>query len=79
MSGKGIDPKDSHAAAGAAAEGGGSLLSHGRFDVLNEPAQTRMARYFEQFELLNRLQPVEVRLRQVARNYLDMTKVHARQ
>jgi len=79
MSGKGIDPKDSYAAAGAAAEGGAHLLFHGRFDVLNESAATRLARYFEQSELLNRLQPVEVRLRRVARNYLDMTKVHARQ
>ena len=79
MSGKGIDPKDSHAAAGATPDGGAGLLFHGRFDVLNEPAETRLARYFEQSELLNRLQPVEVRLRRVARNYLDMTKVHARQ
>jgi hypothetical protein len=56
----------------------GSGSFHGRFDRLNVPAETMLIRYFEQSELLNRMQIQEIRRKRVARNFLRMTKEYAR-
>lgn len=56
-------------------EGDGSF--HGRFDRMEEPAETKLIRYFEKAEILNKLQDQDVREKRVARNFLRMTRRNA--